>query len=145
MQKSSFGLINAKLCRTIMKLLQKVISRSETYRNCQQVQIHVQDIHPNPLEICINPKWSTRYLFPHAGLKGTKGHEGRGGGASLWISEDFQWIWVDVLHVDLQLLNHFAHFGSGNNLLGWFPNDSAWFCFEEPKKHVFPIKMYIFT
>ena len=24
-------------------------------------------------------------------------------GASLWISEDFQWIWMDFLHVDLQL------------------------------------------
>ena len=24
-------------------------------------------------------------------------------GASLWISEDFQWIWVDILHVDSHL------------------------------------------
>ena len=38
-------------------------------------------------------------LFPHAGGEGSEEVVG----ASLWISTDFQWIWLDFLHVDLHL------------------------------------------
>ena len=51
-----FGFLDAKPCRTIMKLPQKVISRSETCTICQKVQIHMQDIHPNLVEIDRQPK-----------------------------------------------------------------------------------------
>ena len=43
-------------------------------------------------------------------MLGGRGRVGEGGmweevvGASLWISEDFPWIWVDFLHVDLHFL-----------------------------------------
>ena len=40
-------------------------------------------------------------------------------GASLWISEDFQWIWVDFLHVDSNFLNKFGHFFQ-KNLTFWY-------------------------
>ena len=35
---------------------------------------------------------------------------------------------------------NFAYFGSKSELLTKFLNDSAWFCVEKLKKHVFPQK-----
>ena len=61
-------------------------------------------------------------LFPHAW---GEAEGGRGGfmweevvGASLWISLNFHWIWVDFLHVDLHFLTNCARFGSRNYFLG---------------------------
>ena len=59
-------------------------------------------------------------LFPHAGGWGL---DGRGMweevvGASLWISVDFQWILLDFLHTDLNILTNFAHVGSGKDFWG---------------------------
>ena len=58
-------------------------------------------------------------LFPHAG--GAAGGEGKWEevvGASLWISADSQWIWVDFLHMDLPFLLDLACFGSRHHFLG---------------------------
>ena len=49
--KVFFGFLDAKPCRIIGKSSQKVISRPQTCQIYEKVQIHVQDIHPNPVEI----------------------------------------------------------------------------------------------
>ena len=61
-------LLDAKPCKIILQLPQKIISRPEMCKICQKVQIHVQEIHQNPLEIFKNPQ------------SGGEGHVGRGGG-----------------------------------------------------------------
>ena len=65
--------------------------------------IHGRKIHVNPLNFFSNPEWVNHHLyFPPPSLPHVCG---KVLGNSSWISQDFQWIWVDMWFVDLHFLS----------------------------------------
>ena len=105
------------------EIMGKNTSRPKTCKLYHKVQIHVQDIHPNPLEIyLINVKLPT--TSPHMSPSPTAPHTtpriwGKVVGDSVRISEYFHRIWVDFLHVDvLFFFKMLTPFGSRYNFVG---------------------------
>ena len=125
--------LDAKPCRTIVKLPQQVIPRPETCKTLWKVEqnpapplvlvfweclednkdISANPRARNPFKSIIQIHWKSTEI--HREAHTTSSHMPppphppppsmweEGVGASLWISKDFQWIWVDFLHVDSHL------------------------------------------